>query len=150
MAESNSTTEYGTVIGADANFKGDLAFDSAAKILGKFEGSIASKGKIHVADGASCKATVKAKEVAVEGHIEGNVEAGDRVELKPKGMITGDITAARMTMADGASIDGHCRIGVNGKSGSGTGKGGSGTTSEVKPDSQASSQQSSGQTAKSR
>lgn len=147
MADSN--TEFGTVIGADANFKGDLAFDSAAKILGKFEGSIASKGKIHIADGASCKATVKAKEVAVEGHIEGNVEAGDRVELKPKGMITGDIVAARMTMADGASIDGHCRIGVDGKSSSG-GKSGSGTTAEVKPDGQASSQQSSSQTAKAR
>lgn len=113
MADSNQ--EYGTIIGADANFKGDLTFESAAKLLGKFEGSITSKGKVHVADGANCKATVKAKEISVEGHIEGNVEAGDRVEIKTKGVITGDVTAARMIMADGASIDGHCRIGVNGQ-----------------------------------
>ena len=107
--------EFGTVIGADANFKGELSFDSAAKLLGKFEGTINSKGRIYVADGSTCRATVKAKEVSVEGHVEGNVEAIDRVEIKNKGAITGDITAARMIMAEGASIDGHCRIGTNGQ-----------------------------------
>lgn len=111
MAESNQ--EYGTIIGADASFKGELKFESAAKVLGEVEGSINSKGKIQIAAGAQCKAAVTAKEVAVEGHIEGNVEATDRVELQPKGRITGDVVAARMSMADGASIDGHCKIGVN-------------------------------------
>ena len=114
MAES-SNQEYGTIIGADASFKGELKFESAAKVLGEVEGSITSKGKIQIAAGAQCKATVSAKEVAVEGHIEGNVEATDRVELQPKGRITGDVVAARMSMADGASIDGHCRIGVDNK-----------------------------------
>ncbi len=131
MADNTNTTDFGTIIGPDANFKGDLSFDSAAKILGKFEGSISSKGKIHVADGAECKAQVSAKEVAVEGHINGNVEASDRVDLRPKGVITGDITAARMTMADGASLDGHCRIGA-GNAGKGSSSSGA-STSEVKP-----------------
>lgn len=142
MADSNNTTDFGTIIGPDANFKGDLSFDSAAKILGKFEGSISSKGKIHIADGAECKAQVSAKEVAVEGHINGNVEASDRVDLRPKGVITGDITAARMTMADGASLDGHCRIGAgNTGKGSSSGSGSSGaSTSEVKPTGQGQAQ----------
>ena len=126
MTDSNS--DFGTVIGADAKFKGELSFDSAAKVMGQFEGSIASKGTIHVADGSQCKASVNAKEVAVEGHIEGNVQASDRVDLKPKGRITGDIVAARMSMADGASIVGHCRIGVNGQADSPK----SVTTTEVK------------------
>jgi cytoskeletal protein CcmA (bactofilin family) len=131
MAESH---EYGTIIGADANFKGELNFESAAKFLGRFEGSITSKGKVLVADGSRCKATVKAKEVAVEGHIEGNVEATDRVELKPKGVIVGDVTAARMIMAEGASMDGHCRIGLNGQAG--VKAGATATQTEVKPVSQ--------------
>ena len=112
---ADSSQEFGTIIGADANFKGELQFDSAAKLLGKFEGTINSKGRIYVADGSTCKATVKAKEISVEGHVEGNVEAADRVEIRNKGAITGDITASRMIMAEGASIDGHCRIGVNGQ-----------------------------------
>ena len=139
MADSNQ--DYGTIIGADANFKGDLSFESAAKLLGKFEGNISSKGRVYVADGSMCKATVKAKEVSVEGHIEGNVEAGDRLELKNKGTITGDIVAARMIMAEGASIDGHCRIGVNGQT-----RSGSTTEPKITVQSQSASQQA--QTAK--
>lgn len=127
---ASSTQEYGTIIGPDASFKGDLSFDSAAKVLGKFEGSIESKGHIHVAGGSTCKATITAKEVAVEGHIEGNVEATDLVELQPKGMITGDVVAARMSMADGASINGYCRIGTNGKAGKASANA---ATTEVKP-----------------
>ena len=128
------TQEFGTIIGADAIFKGELSFDAAAKLMGRFEGSINAKGRVHVSDGAQCKATVKAKEIAVEGNVEGNVEALDRVEIKNKGNITGDITAQRMVMADGASIDGHCRIGVNGH-------GRSGSTTETKPTAQQQQQQ---------
>ena len=112
MAEAKN--EYGTIIGKDAKFKGDLTFESAAMLEGSFEGSITAKGTVHVADGSMCKASIDAKEVAVAGHIEGNVQATDRVELRPNGRITGDIVASRMSMADGASIVGHCRIGVNG------------------------------------
>src|SRR5262245_23512329 len=133
MADSNQ--EYSTILGADATFKGDLTFESAAKFLGKVEGSVSSKGRVNVSDGARCKATVKAKEVLVEGEIEGNVEAADRVELKPKGSIVGDIVAQRMAMADGASIDGHCRIGVNGHSNKGH------VATEVKPSAQVQQQQ---------
>jgi cytoskeletal protein CcmA (bactofilin family) len=118
MADANQ--EYATVLGADAHFKGDLTFESGAKLLGQFEGSIKSKGRVHVAKGSECRATVIAKEVAVEGRIEGNVEAGDKIELKPDGIVEGDVTAGRMTMAEGASINGYCRIGPNGKNSSST------------------------------
>jgi cytoskeletal protein CcmA (bactofilin family) len=113
MAEASP--EFGTILGPDAKFKGDLTFDSAAKVLGHIEGSIKSKGKVLIADGSKCKASVKAKEVAIEGLIEGDVEATERVEVKPNGRINGDIVASRMTMADGAAIEGHVRIGIDAK-----------------------------------
>ena len=126
---ASESQEFNTIIGSDASFKGDLKFDSSAKLLGKIEGTITAKGRLEVSAGSECKATIMAKEIAVEGHIQGNVEAGDIVELKPKGMITGDIVASRMSMAEGAAIDGHCRIGVNGTSTSVSSK----STTEVKP-----------------
>ena len=131
------STEFSTIIGPDASFKGDLKFDSSAKLLGKIEGTINAKGTLEVCAGSECKATVSAKEVAVEGHIQGNVEAGDLVELRPKGMITGDIVAARMSMAEGAAVDGHCRIGVSDP------KPVARSTTEVKPSTSSSSSSSS-------
>ena len=127
---ADSSQEFATVIGPDASFKGDLRFESAAKVLGRFEGSITSKGKVHVADGSECKATIAAKEIAVEGRIEGNVEAGDRIEIRPTGIVMGDIVAARMIMAEGASINGHCHIGPNGQA---TSQGKPASAAEAKP-----------------
>ncbi len=135
MADQN----FGTVLGPDANFKGELSFDSNAQILGKFEGSITAKGKLHVADGSNCKAAIHASDVTVEGAVEGNVEAGKRLELTPTGSIKGDIVADTMAMADGAAIDGYCKIGVKG-GGSGGGsssKSKSSSTTETKPAPQA-------------
>jgi len=117
-----STTEFGTILGPDAKFKGDLTFDSAAKVLGSVEGSIKSKGLVLIAGGATCRASVAAKEVAIEGHIEGDVQATERVEVKANGRITGDIVAARMTMGDGAAIEGHVRIGIDVKDARESGK----------------------------
>ena len=111
MAEASP--EFETILGADAKFKGDFTFDSAAKVLGHIEGSIKSKGKVLIADGSKCKASVTASEVAIEGFIEGNVEASERVEIKKNGRISGDIVASRMTMADGAAVEGHVRIGLD-------------------------------------
>jgi len=114
MAQAND--EFGTVLGADAKFKGELSFESSAKLLGQIEGSVTSKGKLLIAAGAQCKANLTAKEIAVEGDIHGNINASDRIELKPSGRITGDIVASKMSMEDGASIEGNVRIGINGKS----------------------------------
>jgi len=141
MAETKQ--EFGTIIGADAVFKGDLRFDSAAMLLGEFEGSIHSKGMVHVAKGATCNATVDAHEVAVEGQVNGDVTAHERIDLRPNGVVKGDITATRMSMADGASIDGHIRIGpaVNGTA---TAASSSSSSTEVKPQSSNSSGSSSG------
>ncbi|MCZ6837164.1 MAG: polymer-forming cytoskeletal protein [Planctomycetota bacterium] len=125
---ATNSQDFNTIIGPDASFKGDLKFESSAQVLGKIEGTITAKGRLEVSGGSECKATVLAKEVIVEGHIQGNVEAGDLVELKPKGMITGDIVAARMSMAEGAAIDGHCRIGVSNNAG-----GSAKSSTEVKP-----------------
>ncbi|MCA9295916.1 MAG: polymer-forming cytoskeletal protein [Phycisphaerales bacterium] len=138
---ADTKQDFGTVIGADAFFKGELRFESAAMLLGEFEGSISAKGLVHVAKGATCNATVEASDIEVEGLINGNVTAHERIDLKPNGTVKGDITAARMSMADGASIDGHIRIGpaVNGKSSSKT---------EVKPQASSASSQNSGGSAK--
>lgn len=135
MADT-TTNDYATVLGPDATFKGELTFDGAAKILGKFEGEIASKGKVQIAKGSTCKATIEAKEIEVEGKVEGNINAGERFDLKPNGVIRGDIVATRMSMGEGASIDGHVRIGAAAAGGARNT-----STTEVKPQAQAQQQQ---------
>lgn len=110
MAEIGSQT---TVIGADTKIKGDMTFDGTARILGNFEGSINAKGELQIAEGATCRATVDAGKVMVDGSVEGNMTARERVELTAKARVKGDVIAARLVVAEGASFIGHCTVGAD-------------------------------------
>jgi cytoskeletal protein CcmA (bactofilin family) len=119
MPETGNQT---TIIGADTHIKGDMTFDGAAKLLGTFEGKITAKGDLHIADGATCRAVVEAGKVTVDGTVDGNVTARERVELTGKAKMKGDLVAARLLVAEGASFTGHCTVGPD------AAKGGGGTT----------------------
>ncbi|MFI4860959.1 MAG: polymer-forming cytoskeletal protein [Phycisphaerales bacterium JB063] len=107
MAEASETT----VVGADSYFKGELMFESTAKIVGKFDGTITGKGELQVSKNAKCNADVKAGSVAVDGRVEGNVTVSDTVKLNGSGVVKGDITAAKMVVVEGASFMGMCAVG---------------------------------------
>lgn len=100
-----------TVIGRDAKIKGEMSFEQSARILGTFEGKIIAKGDVQVGEGAVCRASVEATTVMVDGLIEGDVLARERVELTAKARVKGDLCAAALVVADGASFVGHCRVG---------------------------------------
>jgi cytoskeletal protein CcmA (bactofilin family) len=107
VAESNDIT----VVGSDSHFKGELTFDKTARINGKFDGKITGKGELQVSQNALCKADVESSAAQVDGTIEGNVVAKDTVRLNGTGAVKGDITAAKMVMAEGASFFGMCAVG---------------------------------------
>ncbi len=106
MAEGDTT-----VVGADSHFEGKLTFERTARINGKFDGSIKGQGELQVSQNAECKADVEATSVSVDGNIEGNVAAQDTVRLNGSGVVKGDIVAAKMVMAEGASFYGMCAVG---------------------------------------
>ncbi len=107
MADTGETT----VVGADSHFKGELTFERTAKIIGRFDGKITGNGILNVAQNAQCKADVTASGVQVDGNIEGNLACKDTVKLNGSGVVRGDITAAKMVMAEGAAFYGMCNVG---------------------------------------
>jgi|KBSSwiStaDraftv2_1062776.scaffolds.fasta_scaffold897287_2 cytoskeletal protein CcmA (bactofilin family) len=110
MADAPAQT---TIIGADTKINGEMSFTSSARILGVFEGKIAAKGELQIAENATCKATVGAAKVLVEGTVEGNVTAAERIEICGKAKVNGDLASARLTVVEGATLVGHCNIGPN-------------------------------------
>ena len=100
-----------TIIGRDAKVKGELSFDASAKILGTFEGKIIAKGEVVIGETATCRATVEASNVIIDGPLEGDVIARDRLQLTAKAKVKGDITAGSLSVVEGASFVGHCKVG---------------------------------------
>jgi cytoskeletal protein CcmA (bactofilin family) len=111
MAEVPQKDEFATVIGPDAQFKGELTFQGGVKVDGQFEGMIHSAGKIFVSKGGKLKAEVKAGSIALEGQVEGNVVAEDRMELRSTATLRGDLKAAKLLVVEGATFVGRCEVG---------------------------------------
>jgi cytoskeletal protein CcmA (bactofilin family) len=100
-----------TVIGADVILVGELTFHKSVRIVGKFEGTIKGTGRIHIDESAYCKADITAAVVVVDGSVHGNVTATEHVRLNPKAKVTGDVAGPNVSLADGASVVGRCKIG---------------------------------------
>ncbi len=67
-------------------------------------------GDVVVEKGGTIAADVKAGRLTVHGKVWGNVEARRKVEIDRTGYVRGLIRAPRLTVADGASLVGHCDI----------------------------------------
>ncbi|MBN1763840.1 MAG: polymer-forming cytoskeletal protein [Sedimentisphaerales bacterium] len=106
-----SESDFPTVIGPDARFKGELHFEKGVKILGGFEGRITTDGTLVVAPEGVLQADIEAGSITIEGEISGNVAAKDLVELKDTARLQGDLKCDRLIVVDGARFVGHCDVG---------------------------------------
>lgn len=108
MADKN---ELLTVIGPDAVIKGEVSFQGKARILGTVEGRIQSEGEVLIESGSNCRATVDASVIVVDGVVEGDLSARDRLQLSQRAAVKGDIAAGSLIVAEGATFIGHCSVG---------------------------------------
>ena len=101
-------------IGKSVVIKGELSGSEDLYVDGQVEGSIALKNySLTVGPNGQVKASVDAKGVVVQGKLEGNVLASDRVELRKSAVVTGDITTQRISIEEGAYLKG--KVDISGK-----------------------------------
>lgn len=94
-------------IGKSVFIKGELSGSEDLYLDGHVEGSIALKGNsLTVGPNGQVKGGVEAKAVVVQGKLEGNIQASERVELRKSAIVTGDITTQRLSIEEGASLKG--------------------------------------------
>lgn len=103
--------QFLTVLGPDAQMKGELVLEQNTRIMGRFEGSINATNQLHIAEGACCRAQVAAGEITVDGMVEGNMTAAQRIHLSPTAQVQGDLTSPKLVIDEGAVVYGTLNIG---------------------------------------
>lgn len=100
--------ELSTVnIGKSVVIKGELSGSEDLTIEGAVEGKIELRQNLlTIGPNAKIKAQVFAKTVVVEGHVQGNISAGERIDIRDKGVVEGNLAAPRVSIADGAQFRG--------------------------------------------
>ena len=98
-------------IGKGLLVKGEITGSESLYIDGKVEGSINLPGnRVTVGRNGQVAASITAREIVVLGKIRGNVSATDRVDIRAEGSLSGDVSAARISIEDGAFFKGGIDI----------------------------------------
>src|SRR5262249_9111682 len=101
------TSEDRASIGKSIVVKGELSGGEDLTIEGTVEGKIELRDHVlTVGENGQIKAEVSAKSIVVFGQVVGNLTATEKVDIKDKGSVEGDITAPRVAIADGSNFKG--------------------------------------------
>ena len=107
-AEASQFLERDNVnIGKSVVIKGELNGSEDLTIEGQVEGTIQLRDHVlTIGPNGKIKAQVFAKSVIVLGEVTGNVTASEKVDIRDKGSVDGDIISPRVAIAEGAHFRG--------------------------------------------
>ena len=109
--EPESRSGGSATIGKAVKIVGQIFSKEDLYVDGDVEGTVeAMEHKLTIGPNGTVHAGVKAREVAVLGTIQGNVEATDKIEIRKDAKLVGDIRTARIIIEDGAYFKGSIDI----------------------------------------
>src|SRR5947209_9691215 len=120
VAEGTASVENGEVkrdgrkqfsMGPGDILEDRLIYDGSIHADGKVEGEVRVSGNIDVASGASVRALLEGGNVTLKGQVEGTVTARYNLTLGKNAKLSGDIVVRRLQIDDGATLNGHVRMG---------------------------------------
>ena len=98
-------------LGKSVIIKGELSGSEDLYVDGTVDGIIQLQGNnLMIGPNGQVHADVNAKGVVVQGKLEGNIRASDRVEMRKSAVILGDIVTQRIAIEDGAYFKGKVEI----------------------------------------
>lgn len=111
-APAAPSTNRGTAsIGRSLRIQGTIEGTEDLYIDGRIEGAVRLEGNsLTIGPNGEVDADVFAKDIVIEGKVKGNVNAGDRIDVRKTGSLNGDLSAVRIAIEDGAAFRGSVNI----------------------------------------
>ncbi len=99
-----------SILGPELEIHGDVKVSGSLLIYGKVFGSIQSNGAVRTANGSVVNGNISAKEAAIGGKVDGDLDVEKKVTLGDTSFLTGNLKAAILTIEEGAKFDGVCSM----------------------------------------
>jgi cytoskeletal protein CcmA (bactofilin family) len=100
-------------LASDVEIKGNLKFSGELSFDGKLEGEINTDGVLVLGDSAVVNGNINAQSVIVRGKITGNINAKEKIEIKTKTELFGDIRASKLMVEEGVTFVGKTEVNPN-------------------------------------
>jgi cytoskeletal protein CcmA (bactofilin family) len=110
---STTASQSKNALNSDVEIKGDLKFSGELTFDGKLDGEIQTDGVLHLGDGAVVNGNINAQSVIVRGKINGNISAKEKIEIKAKTELFGDIRATKLVIEEGVTFVGKTEVNPN-------------------------------------
>ena len=101
------------VLNSDVEIKGNLKFSGELLLEGKLEGEVNAEGVLTLGEGGAVNGNISASTVIIRGKVNGNVVAKDKVELKSKAEVFGDVRASKLSIEEGVTFVGRTEVNPN-------------------------------------
>ena len=110
-AQASGTSQNGgsnvVSLGPRDILQGRLEIQGDLRIAGNVEGDLKASGDVTIDPGATIQAAIEGANISVRGQVTGNVTARKRLTLGGSGHLQGDVRVARLTVEDGATLNGN-------------------------------------------
>jgi cytoskeletal protein CcmA (bactofilin family) len=106
----NSPGDWSGFLDKAVRFEGTLEVPGTFRVEAAIKGTIISDGSLTLGEGARVEGDIQGNHVVVAGRFDGVIFAKGRVEILPKGIVTGDIHAPCVVIEAGGIFDGQCHM----------------------------------------
>lgn len=113
MKKNNNDGEAGvmnTIIGKDTNINGTLDIKGALRIDGGVKGKIICSDCVTVGATGRVEADIDAQTAIIAGHMTGNINTSEKVELQSKCEMDGNLQTKSLVIEQGAIFCGSCNM----------------------------------------
>ena len=110
---TTSNANSKNILNSDVELKGTLKFAGELTFDGKLDGDINSEGALNLGDNAVIKGNLNITSVVLRGKINGNVTAKEKIEIKAKTELFGDIRSPKLVIEEGVTFVGKSEVNPN-------------------------------------
>ena len=112
MAKKREDERDEKILDVDATMQGTIIFKDPVnlRINGSFEGKLDTKGVLTIGENAKVKANLTGDRIVIAGKVTGNVVATESLSIVTPAFVKGDISAPRLSIADGAVFEGNASM----------------------------------------
>ena len=102
--------EIKVFLGKNCLFEGKVTFEGIFRLEGKVKGEIFNSGTLIMGEASFIKGKLGVNALILNGRVEGEVNAKERVEIHSKGKLYGTISTPILVIQEGGIFEGNCKM----------------------------------------